>query len=624
MQEDKDTLLQDHKKATEQLSKLTSLLEKCRCANINRHYSLKSHNSALSNEDGFDLNNFYEKDAKSTKSTDSKKEKKNNAIFKTNEMTISTHIKPQLKRPNNIKSKINTFKKMLRMESLTKKIIKNDNNSGNYTNTNSTLNPLKTVKNNSGNIKNVNVNSEKTNKNSKYSKNESNCTSNDNNYTHSKNNSNKKRESKVKYSFDSKNKKAVKTTGLLNIVKYETMDSGSNLDDNNYEGTMENYQSQNTICTNIDEYDLDYPNLNNHKLDYEIEQYQFNYNNKKKKNFNYNNYNNATYKSNYSDYYSNCQSILGDDDNPKSPCSNKYNNQINYNNYNQLINYNNFNNFHNTNNSNMNSNNMLGDSVFGTNLSSNYYNRVKGKELKDYPNETDNTEKDILLEENFNTSQTRNRSFQYNTHNSTNKITNGNILSRLGENEYDLMEIINLPNSKDLKVYSKKVPYNNFNKTDSLVKKGEINENNDKKLNDKTIEKEIEYSYSYAQSNEMNLEIDCISPLQKNKSGDLYKPNLEEGKKHLQNIKCKKSIFSIYSDIGNDDDKSLCNITVGSINNDFNEDLKLQENKIIPIKNEKGINTINFFSTNNNVSCDDNNGYVNFGDCYDDEDFNPK
>jgi hypothetical protein len=511
---------------------------------------------------------------------------------------------------------------MLRMESLTKKITSNDKNNIHTNNSNSTLNPIKSVKNTSGIgiCKNSVANSEKTNK---YSKGESNF-SMSHDYNNSKHNSQKKKEAKIKNSFESKNRKNIKITGTLNIVKYGTMDSGSgkqsNLDsDGGYLGTIENDQTQNTICTNIDEYDLDYGGLGNHQLDYEIEQHQFN--NKKQRNYNLSNYNAATNKSNMSHDLSR-YSFLGDDDNdkPKSPNYNdRLGKPINYNNYNQLQHYTNFNNnFSNNNNddSQISRNNMLGDSVFGTNLS-NYYNRVKGKELKDYPNETENTQKDILLGENFNTTQTNNRSFQYSTTQSNNKISN--VLNRLGENEYDLMGNNNLQNNRnvqtDQKIYSKKAVPKNFSRNESIRKKGEIYEINDKRHSDKSIDNDVEYSYEYAQSNDMNHDICGISPMNKSNSDKSEERKKIEKGTHLVN---KHSIFSTFSDIGMDDDgnKSLCNMSVASINNEFNEDLKLQQNK-------KFDNNTMFFSKNNNDTCN-NNDFINFGDGYDDEDFNPK
>lgn len=481
VQEEKDSLLHELTTNKNHISKLTSVVEKCRCNNL-KDRKMFSHSSNNTDNDGIELDNIYEKipSPKSEKPTPKSQTKT------TSELTISTSIKPSVKL--NSGNKVHSIKKFLRLESIGKKITsiptseikserKSTKNSGRYSTKNSGKNsegilatdPQDSIFDHKRNsTKNSVLNSAK------------------NSAKHSGKNSSKQ--------------KKIKTTHYMDIVKYQTVESDTHPhnfreEDYDVQNTIEDYNSNKTIETNIDEYDIDY----NHNKNYDVDFEQCEFNKKKEKHYNY--------KSEGSDISkSRSLSELGDDDNKPN-----------------LGNY---------------MNNFGGEnSIFGTNLSK-YYQKLNGKDLKDYAHETDNTEKDILLDD------------------------------------------LNSP------IFKRKITF-------PKVGEDEINLDDKYKENTSFNKHSVDYEYSYAQTNEV----------QNN--------NVLDDKNTGVHQHHKPSMFSTVSMI--DDDK-MADISLGSINdafNNINKNTLFTEDK--PLENIDGDNFISNIK-NKSISVDN----------YSDEDYNPK
>lgn len=301
----------------------------------------------------------------------------------------------------------------------------------------------------------------------------------------------------VKNSFKEKEEKnknqQPKATAFMNIVKYQTVDSentaGLNFDGNDckFNQDIENYNSYKTEGTILDEFEINYNQQDN--KEFELDMQKFGHKGKTRSNYRTN--------SVYSRSPSN--SIMEDD-------------KVHYNSP------------------------FAENSCFGTNISK-YYQKIASHNLKDYAHETENTEKDILLETE---NSPINRNMRFNKKFSDNMEIN---LDRIQENEHQTEQ-------------------------------------------GKTID--MEYSYSYAQTNE------------------LYQSNLNNDDAGKYNKIKKPSMLSNVSIISEDDNKkSLCDITLGSINNHLSKNID-NNNVSYEYKSNVGDN----FQSQNQY--------------YSDEDYNPK
>lgn len=453
-QEENEDIKTVYNKTLEELNKLKKLNEQCRC--------FEGRNEMNFENDGFDLENCLDKE----KSFGQEEREIGNEEEKLrNEMVISTKIRPQQMK---LSKKLSDFKNLLKLKSITK-VINNSN------------------RNSESQRQSVDER-ERMSKGSK----------------HSKGDSPKKKEAKS----------SIKTTTFMNVVKYQSLDSekaqsqniGKN-EDNYYNQNLENYTSNKTIGTNIDEYEIDYEdnNQNYNEINYEIEK---------------NDYQRKTKKHNIS-YYS------------KSPTNNSMigeeENNIQYN-----IPF-------------------PENSVFGTNISK-YYQKIGGKNIQEYAHETENTEKDVLMETE-NSPVNRNLKFKNNLNSNNNDNDDPNNGNYNGESNADQQ--------------AKSIDY--------------------------------EYSYSYAQTN------------------DGYQSNMKTNQKNLQPKNNKPSLFASVSEISEDKEKgkSLCDITLGSINSEINEKLKENTKNKDHISNEMELNKFN-----GNLK-EDNFISYNQGS-YSEDDYNPK
>eukprot|EP00340_Litonotus_pictus_P007213 CAMPEP_0170524214 /NCGR_PEP_ID=MMETSP0209-20121228/9627_1 /TAXON_ID=665100 ORGANISM="Litonotus pictus, Strain P1" /NCGR_SAMPLE_ID=MMETSP0209 /ASSEMBLY_ACC=CAM_ASM_000301 /LENGTH=593 /DNA_ID=CAMNT_0010812747 /DNA_START=168 /DNA_END=1949 /DNA_ORIENTATION=- len=443
VQEDKENIDSELKVAKDHLLKLSEKVEKCRCFSASHTKNLNSEN------EGIELENIFDKE-KSYKSETSERKAKKKV---TNEITFTTSIKAPMK--VNMNSKINDFKKMLKIRNLSSALVSNSNRS----NVNSAKNSAK------------NTNRQNSGQSDKLSKG-------------SKEKARQKTMSKgSKTNSKGEKHKNLRTSHFINIVKYDTFESekvnGEFNNETYYSQNVENYNSNKTIGTNLDEYDLN--SEYNKQFDYDIHRNNFRRRQR-------------DYKSNSIHSRSPSNSVIEED-------------KVSINN---------------------------GEtSCFGT--LSKYYQKLSGKGLQ-YEQETENTVKDILIEKDC---------------------------SPIHKN----------------KRYAKRFSDNN----DYSLSKYD-------KQEDKAVEGsvEMEYSYSYAQSNEG------------------FNSNLG-GNKDLTplNTVNKQSLFSTVSVIGEEKEaRSLCDLTLGSINEELN--------------NQQ-------FSEKENFNSNHINGYVDVGEGnYEDEDFNPK